>query len=200
VTWTDNPRTDVTQYKIWRTPKNQPTSLIATVSRGVQQWTDPSYTVTGTSSDNLLFYDIYAVWSVTGALSDAANAVTAATQSGLDPRLAGDAPKLLQHGESNVPSQFAITSYPNPFNPTTTLRYSLPEDARVTLAIYDVMGREIARLVDAERSAGRYSVFWTGTDRENKSVPSGVYIYRLLAGRGTGSEAVVLSGKLLLTK
>ena len=70
-------------------------------------------------------------------------------------------------------------NYPNPFNPTSTIRYDLPEAARVALAIYDVMGREVARLVDGNMEPGTHSVEWNGHDRAGRVLPSGVYIVHL---------------------
>jgi len=79
--------------------------------------------------------------------------------------------------------------YPNPFNPATTIRYTLPEVARVTLVIYDVLGRAVATLVAGEQAAGAHHVAFDGS-----GLSSGVYLYRLEAG----SE--VVSGKMLLLK
>ncbi len=77
-----------------------------------------------------------------------------------------------------VPGAYGLdANYPNPFNPVTTIRYRLPEASRVTLAVYDVLGREVARLVDGSREAGIYEVRWDAT-----AVPSGTYFYVLRAG------------------
>lgn len=86
-------------------------------------------------------------------------------------------------------------NYPNPFNPVTTIRYELPQNAHVRLTIYDVLGREVVRLVDEGYLAGAYSVVWNGTNRYGVPVASGIYIYRLEAGRN-----FVQSRKMLLLK
>lgn len=79
-----------------------------------------------------------------------------------------------------VPVRFELEgNYPNPFNPTTTIRFSLPERESVTLTIYDMLGQVVARLVDAEMSAGEYRVTWDAHDSIGKPVSSGTYIYRL---------------------
>lgn len=81
-----------------------------------------------------------------------------------------------------APEQIPLTfqllqNYPNPFNPTTTIRYSIPESAIVELTIYNVLGREIAELVNQFQQAGSYSV-----DFHAEDVSSGVYFYQLKAG------------------
>ncbi len=75
----------------------------------------------------------------------------------------------------SVPTQFSLyQNYPNPFNPTTTIRYDVPSASRVRLSIYDLLGREIAVLVDDERPPGRFAVAF-----DAGSLSTGVYFYRL---------------------
>jgi hypothetical protein len=77
-----------------------------------------------------------------------------------------------------LPTSFALESaYPNPFNPSTTIRYALPHAEHVTLKVFDVLGREVASLVDEEQAAGFKSVSW-----EPSTYASGVYFYQLTAG------------------
>ena len=80
-------------------------------------------------------------------------------------------------------------NYPNPFNPQTTIRYALPAASPVRLAVFDVLGREVDRLVDEVMPAGVYDVVF-----EARDLPSGVYFYRLEAG------ATTQTGKMLLIK
>jgi hypothetical protein len=68
---------------------------------------------------------------------------------------------------------------PNPFNPTTTIRYQLSEDAAVTLAVYDLAGHLITRLVDEVLPAGVHTAVWDGTDHKGEQVSSGIYFYKL---------------------
>ncbi|MCZ6775576.1 MAG: T9SS type A sorting domain-containing protein, partial [Ignavibacteria bacterium] len=65
-------------------------------------------------------------------------------------------------------------NYPNPFNPTTTLSYQIPQAGNVTLKVYDVLGREVVTLVDEHQVQGRYAVKLDG-----RNMASGVYFYRL---------------------
>jgi hypothetical protein len=81
---------------------------------------------------------------------------------------------------------------PNPFNPSTTIRYYLPERMQVRLDVYDVSGRFVARLVDGEQSLGEKAVQWEGRNMRGERVSSGVYYYRLQAGKEIISRTMVL--------
>lgn len=70
-------------------------------------------------------------------------------------------------------------NYPNPFNPSTTIRFSIPQAGAVQLAIYNITGQEVRRLVSGAMNAGRHTVIWDGKDNSGQSVPSGIYLYRL---------------------
>ena len=85
--------------------------------------------------------------------------------------------------KSVTPIPFTLhQNHPNPFNPITTIRYGLPSDALVTLSIYDMLGREIARLVNTNQEAGSKSVQWNATDTMGRPVGAGVYLYKIQAG------------------
>lgn len=91
---------------------------------------------------------------------------------------------------AEIPSSFALyQNYPNPFNPTTTITYDLPLKASVKLVIYNVLGQKIATLVDGLQEPGRYNVMFDAS-----GLPSGIYFYRLEAGK------FVQTRKMLLVK
>ena len=85
---------------------------------------------------------------------------------------------LLANREGDdIPQRFALyQNYPNPFNPVSTIRYDLPEAAAISLIIYDVLGREVARLADGAREPGYYEIQWVG-----RGFPSGIYVARFAA-------------------
>jgi hypothetical protein len=83
-------------------------------------------------------------------------------------------------GEPNPKAFEIIKSYPNPFNPSTTIEFSLAEGGDVSLAIYDILGRKIRPLYDGYRDAGSYSLVWDGKESSGKDMPSGTYFYRLV--------------------
>jgi hypothetical protein len=82
-----------------------------------------------------------------------------------------------------TPSVYALhPNYPNPFNPTTTVRYDLPAAQDVKIAIYNVRGELVRVLVDRYQAAGRHEAVWDGRNSRGESVASGVYLYRIVAG------------------
>ena len=78
-----------------------------------------------------------------------------------------------------IPQQFAVSpNYPNPFNPSTSIRYQLPLTAKVSLVIYNTLGQRVRTLVDGTVSAGQHEAVWDGRNESGQAVASGVYIYR----------------------
>ncbi len=85
--------------------------------------------------------------------------------------------------DNNAPTVFALgQNFPNPFNPTTTIGYTLPEDGIVTVKVYDILGRHVTTLIDGQRAAGNYSVMWNATDLDGRAVSAGVYFYTIKSG------------------
>ncbi len=92
-----------------------------------------------------------------------------------------------------IPDQFALhPAYPNPFNPTTSLAYDLPEAGYVSVIVYDLIGREISRLVDRNMNPGYHKIIWNGRDRIGSQVPSGIYIARIVTPGFSKSIKLVL--------
>ena len=82
-----------------------------------------------------------------------------------------------------IPGEFALyNNYPNPFNPTTVIDYDIPENSFVNITVYDMMGRRVKTLVNANQSAGFKSVVWDATNIVGQPVAAGVYIYTIVAG------------------
>ncbi|MDP4197613.1 MAG: T9SS type A sorting domain-containing protein, partial [Bacteroidota bacterium] len=81
---------------------------------------------------------------------------------------------------SNIPHTFAVEqNYPNPFNPETAIRYAIPKSGKITLSIYDILGREVRTLVNDIQNAGTYQVTWKGDNNFGEKVSSGIYFYRV---------------------
>jgi hypothetical protein len=92
--------------------------------------------------------------------------------------------------EKTAPEGFVLEDcYPNPFNPSTTIRYQIPQDGHISLKVYDMLGREVAQLVNEVKRAGEYTVSFDGS-----KLSSGVYIYKLVGNN------VNLSKKMILMK
>ena len=93
-----------------------------------------------------------------------------------------------------MPRQYALfANFPNPFNPSTSIEYALPEAAEVELAIYDILGQTVQTLVANElQGAGYYRLTWDGRDRAGRSVSSGMYFYRLATPGFTQTRKMIL--------
>ena len=92
------------------------------------------------------------------------------------------------HDQEGLPSTYSLAqNYPNPFNPSTSISYQLPRQSYVTLIIYNILGREIATLVDEMKQPGKYFVQWNASD-----IPTGVYFYRLVTGNYVQTKKLVL--------
>ena len=90
--------------------------------------------------------------------------------------------------EDGVPTEFGLSqNYPNPFNPTTTISYRVPESSNVTLKVYDMLGREVATLVNENKSAGYYTI-----NLNASNLASGMYIYSMTAGEFVQTKKMVL--------
>jgi len=95
----------------------------------------------------------------------------------------------------DIPTIYALhDNYPNPFNPTTTIEFSLPVPGHVDLRIFDVAGRLVRTLVDGKMTAATHAAVWNGRDFGGRPVASGVYYYRLL------SDGLTATRKMMLVK
>jgi len=76
-----------------------------------------------------------------------------------------------------LPVTFALhQNYPNPFNPSTTIQFDLPKATDIHIVVYNLLGREVARLVEQRLEAGYHQLVWNGRDRNGREVPTGMYI------------------------
>jgi serine protease len=94
----------------------------------------------------------------------------------------------VQRTSAQIPLSFSLyQNYPNPFNPSTKIRYDLPSESHVTLVVYDLLGQEVARLVDARQSAGQYEIPLSASN-----LSSGIYFYRIQAGAYTDIRKMMI--------
>jgi hypothetical protein len=93
-----------------------------------------------------------------------------------------------------VPARLELhQNSPNPFNPTTTIRFEMPEAGQARLVVYDVRGRQVRSLVDGHRDAGAHTAVWDGRDGAGERVSSGIYFYRLQGANATRVRKMVLA-------
>jgi len=170
LSWDASPEPDFQYYRVYRStdPGFTPTSSDLVYETASPGWTDPvadayQYAYKVTALDHA------------GNESDPAGAGTVTS--------AGDGAPLANRLEQNVP---------NPFNPSTTIAFTLREAGEVTLAVYDATGRHVRTLVSGRREARSYDVAWDGRDDAGTRVASGVYFYRLTAGSFTQTRKMVL--------
>ena len=127
----------------------------------------PDFDLTGRTQDNICYFDNISF--------SPSNSV------GVDNR------------SETLPQGFALEqNFPNPFNPFTTLRYDLPEDALVNITIYDMMGRVVKTLINDQQTAGYKSNQWNATNDNNQPVSAGLYLYTIQAGDYSQTKKMVL--------
>ena len=121
---------------------------------------------------------------MTSVLSDFASEVGTKEEGGVTPGV-GDNPILTNN---ETPTEFALKqNFPNPFNPTTNIQFDLPNDVFVKIKVYDVLGKEVANLVNEYKMAGSYIVSFNGSH-----LSSGIYFYKIEAGTFTDIKRMVL--------
>jgi hypothetical protein len=116
------------------------------------------------------------------------NLYAAGPDRGLWKRPLSEMVTLVESTPIDIPKQYSLgQNYPNPFNPSTTISFNLPSRSSVTLKIYDMLGKEIASLVNEELPPGAYSRTWNAS-----GISSGVYFYHLKAGAFTETKRLIL--------
>jgi len=124
------------------------------------------------------------IWNLTGKNSN--------IKAGLDSIFAPDSgiedDELIQ-----IPKAFALhQNYPNPFNSSTTIKYDLPENSKVILKIYNILGQKTKELVNGYQKAGFESIVWDGKNDSGRRVSSGIYFYKLKTGEFSKTLKLVL--------
>jgi hypothetical protein len=92
-----------------------------------------------------------------------------------------------------VPAEFALgRNFPNPFNPSTSMQVDIPSASEVDVAVYDLLGRLVSRLMSGPQPAGSVTITWDGRDNAGMQVPTGMYIVRMTAGGFSASQKVLM--------
>ena len=100
---------------------------------------------------------------------------------------------VVEASAAGLPDGFALgQNFPNPFNGETAIRFSLPSSGDVELVLFDLLGQQVVSLIDGPRNAGTYTVRWDGRDDRGHALASGIYFYRLRAGRQVQSHKLLL--------
>lgn len=133
--------------------------------------------------------DSYASGEVTIAVNRLGDGSAIVSQLWLKETGVGFTPQAIP----TVPSKYAVEqNFPNPFNPTTTIRYAIPNDGLVTIKVYNINGQEIATLVNEPKAAGRYEVTFDAKGSRGTALASGIYFYRVTAGSFAETKKMVL--------
>ncbi len=91
------------------------------------------------------------------------------------------APPYVKADEDIIPfaSKIFLTNYPNPFNPSTTISFYIPQESKINLSIYNIKGQKVKTLINGKKKKGEWNTVWDGTDEYNNTVSSGIYLYKL---------------------
>ena len=180
LTWDANLESDVQSaspgYLIERKINSGAWSQIATVSGTTTEYIDYAVNYAG-SGPNIAYYKIRAK-DTQGLIS---------VYSDINLIHYGDAWKIGTEQEEVVSEYSLQQNYPNPFNPTTTISYSILKNGLVTLKVYDILGIEVAELVNEVKEAGNYSVTFNASE-----LPSGIYFYTLTSGNFIATKKLIL--------
>ncbi|MBN8583867.1 MAG: T9SS type A sorting domain-containing protein [Ignavibacteria bacterium] len=112
---------------------------------------------------------------------------------GIENTFAIDYYKNINRQDNETPLEYSLSqNYPNPFNPVTKINYTLKNDSKVTLTIYNILGQLVKEIVDSFESKGLKEVLWNGTNEFGNQVSSGVYFYKLTAGDFVDQKKLVI--------
>ncbi|MEW6412730.1 MAG: M28 family peptidase [Candidatus Zixiibacteriota bacterium] len=134
----------------------------------------------------------YVYFDIPLSFFDRSDAI-AALRKAVDELLAWSTPVEEITGFDDLPGAYTLSqNYPNPFNPATEIAYSIPEKAHVTLSVYNILGQKVTTLVDEEKTAGTHHVQWNGTNEKGVMAATGIYLYKMEAGRYKDSKKMLL--------
>lgn len=185
--WNANPEPDIAHYEVWRNVVNMGTGWQSIATTTSTSYTDPDYMYAFNFGNDQLQYKIRTKDN-SDNLSPYSDIVSATGEP--NGKVGGQDAQQQKFQEKDNPEDFTFnlsSSFPNPFNPTTTIRYSLAAPGNVRLTVYDYLGREVAVLIDGYSVAGRHEVKFDGSN-----VSSGIYFYTLTSGKNSSTKKFVL--------
>ncbi len=197
INWTASTSPDIDYYELWCIEIVGPPfgwQLLSTTSG--TWWVDSRVTIDLYGPEDSYGYKARAV-NTDGLMSDFSNS----DYIQVDESPPWGKPVGPDNTEMAIPETYSLgPNFPNPFNPTTTIRYELPEDSFTELRIYELMGREIRTLVNGNETAGYKNVLWDGKDSFGTPVSSGVYIYRISTKSTEGGGQFSQVRKMILLR
>ena len=157
--------------------------------------------------ENNILYGVIGASNATGKLIEINTTTAAGTEIGeigfvhvvgLGYSLNGPITSIEEDKEV-LPKEFSLAqNYPNPFNPSTRIEYSLPASADVELTVFNILGQQVALLLNQEQSAGTHSITWNAEDSNGLKLSSGIYFYKLKATTANGIDFLDIKKMILL--
>ncbi len=190
--WNAHPNNNVTGYNVYRKVKSNgvvgPEEQIATLNgRTTTTYTDYAYIITNSPNDDRLMYDVRPVYTDADNTAIESDPYYVTIAFGLmNIKMNKDERVITQ--ANLIPDTYSISNHPNPFNPTTVINYQLPTEGFVTIKVYDMLGKEVAELVNENKAAGYYKVNYDAS-----KLASGIYIYSINAGSFSSSKKMILT-------
>jgi hypothetical protein len=188
ISWLLNEETDISTYQIYRNYDNGDWILAGSVSASTNSFLDVSVTFTKQAWEKTIKYYVIAVDN-TSKSSVQSDIVQIEGIKGPDPSVVNIDGKTKTQLSESIPADYSMKNYPNPFNPATTIIYNIKESGFVSLKIYNMLGQEIAVLVNQEQNAGVHQVTFNANN-----LTSGIYLYELRTG------SIVLQKKMNFIK
>ncbi len=171
--WRKNLEFDMYQYGLYRNTTNNPST---STFIGSTNHPDTTYTATGLTNGTTYYFWVRAADRYCSPRISGYSVVASCT------------PVKIEQPVTGIPAKFSLSqNYPNPFNPSTTIRFDLPKDAFAELIVYDIAGREVAKLINEKYEAGYYEI-----EFDASSLASGIYFYKLTAGKNSDIKRMVL--------
>ena len=189
IDWDDHPNTNVTQYQVWRCDDNYPYPngrLVATRSRGNTSYTDDTYIYyDGSGTTENLKYAVIAYYSPEGTWGTKSWSTIQGEEEIL--HKADSEQETDEVTITREKIEYTLVNNPNPFNPATVINYSIGATEPVTIKVYNMLGKEVATLVNGVQRAGEHRITFDG-----RNLASGVYIYTIQTPSFATSKKMIL--------